>query len=245
MTADPRLLVCAVGSILGHIALARGLTSLPPRDQRPPRARTVEVRLTRPPEPEPARPVPPAAREPKARVAERVRAAPPRSRPGEDPPKETSPLEHPPIAAESDAVPVFGVSMESTSRAGGPPMPIGNTTRPTPRAGASPALVAPLAEPVPAHEVTKMPVPQGRCSGEYTPEARAAGLEGTVVLDLIVGEDGRVRDIEVVEGLGGGLTKAAIAALAQCRFTPGEKVGRPVPVRIRGFKIRFLLPDRG
>ena len=32
-------------------------------------------------------------------------------------------------------------------------------------------------------------------------------------------------------------------ALAACTFTPGEKNGAPVPVRVRGFKIRFLLQD--
>lgn len=245
MTADAKLLVCALGSMLAHIALARGLAWLPGRGDRPRPARPVEVRLTRPPEPEPTRPVAPAAPEPKARVHERAKAAPARSDAREVAAKQTTPVEHAAVAPDSDAVPVFGVSMESTSRAGGPAMPVGNTTRPTPGARRSPSTVAPLADAVPAHEVTKMPVPQGRCSGEYTAEARATGLEGTVVLDLIVGEDGRARDIEVVEGLGGGLTKAAIAALAHCRFSPGEKLGRPVPVRIRGFKIRFLLPDRG
>jgi hypothetical protein len=47
----------------------------------------------------------------------------------------------------------------------------------------------------------------------------------------------------VVERLGHGLTEAAIAALEDCRFTPGEKDGRAVPVRVRSFKIRFVLQD--
>ena len=32
-----------------------------------------------------------------------------------------------------------------------------------------------------------------------------------------------------------------IAALRSCQFTPGEKGGVAVPVRVRGFKIRFVL----
>ena len=88
-----------------------------------------------------------------------------------------------------------------------------------------------------------MPLPQGRCFGKYTDEAREAGVEGTVVLDLIVGDDGRVRDVKVVEGLDHGLTQSAIAALRDCRFSPGEKDGTPVPVKIRGFKIHFVLQD--
>jgi protein TonB len=89
--------------------------------------------------------------------------------------------------------------------------------------------------------VTTMPLPQGRCIGQYTDEAKRAAVEGTVVLDLVVGEDGRVREVQVVSGLGFGLTAAAIAAAKACRFTPGEKDGDPVPVRVRGFKIRFVL----
>ena len=39
------------------------------------------------------------------------------------------------------------------------------------------------------------------------------------------------------------LTAAAVAALRRCRFKPGEQGGAPVAVRLRGFKIRFLLRD--
>jgi TonB family protein len=88
---------------------------------------------------------------------------------------------------------------------------------------------------------SKMPLSTSPCTGEYTSEARAAATEGVVVLDLIVDELGRTRDITVVEGLPHGLNESAIAALRACRFTPGEKDGRPVPVRVRGFKVRFLL----
>ena len=88
-----------------------------------------------------------------------------------------------------------------------------------------------------------MPLPQGRCAGKYTEEAKQAALEGTVVLDLVVGENGRARDIQIVSGLPHGLTQAAVAALKECRFSPGEKDGVPVPVRVRGFKIRFLMQD--
>jgi TonB family protein len=88
-----------------------------------------------------------------------------------------------------------------------------------------------------------MPLPRGRCAGKYTEEARAAATEGVVVLDLIVDEHGRARDITAVEGLPHGLTEAAIAALQACTFTPGERNGQPVPVRIRGFKVRFFMTE--
>src|SRR5439155_13322638 len=121
---------------------------------------------------------------------------------------DTPPVDHPAATTDTTTTPVFGVTMESTSQAGsGPTMPVGNTTRPAP---SSPGVaVKPLAEPVAAVEVTKMPVPIGGCSGlgKYTAEAKAAAVEGVVVLDIVVDEHGRARDITVVEGLPHGLTQ--------------------------------------
>ena len=64
-----------------------------------------------------------------------------------------------------------------------------------------------------------------------------------VVIDLVVNDDGRVRDLQIVEGLGHGLSEAAAKALRECRFSPGERDGKLVPVKIRGFKIHFMLQD--
>jgi TonB family protein len=88
-----------------------------------------------------------------------------------------------------------------------------------------------------------MPLPVGQCTGRYTEKARQAGLEGTVILDIVVGEDGTVRDVTIVQGLGEGLSEAAVRALKSCRFTPGERDGKPVPVRIRRFRVNFALGE--
>ena len=53
----------------------------------------------------------------------------------------------------------------------------------------------------------------------------------------------RARDIKVVQGMPHGLTEAAVAALTACHFSPGERDGKVVPVKIRGFKITFVPPD--
>jgi TonB family protein len=58
-----------------------------------------------------------------------------------------------------------------------------------------------------------------------------------------VGADGRVTEVRVVTGLGHGLTEKAIAAVKACRFSPGQRNGVPVPVRVPAFKYRFVLPD--
>ncbi len=249
MTEGSKLLVAAAASLVAHVAIARALDSLPEQDPPPPDR--VEIRVMSPPEPakepepEPAKmPDPPPTPKATPIVHDKPRARPPQAQIVAATPKDTPPADHAPVATGTTDKPVFGVTLESTSQGGtGPAMPIGNTTRAQPGATAAPSSVEPLAAPVAAYEATRMPLPEGRCSGTYTDDARQAGVEGTVVLDLVVGADGATHDIQVVSGLPHGLTEAAIAALRTCRFSPGEKDGQPVAVRVRGFKIRFVLSD--
>jgi protein TonB len=63
----------------------------------------------------------------------------------------------------------------------------------------------------------------------YPPVALAAGREGTVVLEAVIGEDGRVRDLRVLRPVAL-LDQAAIDAVRQWRFTPTLLNGQPVPV---------------
>ena len=63
---------------------------------------------------------------------------------------------------------------------------------------------------------------------EYTEVARKAGFQGTIVLKLLVDENGRPRAIRTVRPLGMGLDEAAVAAVRKWRFRPGEKDGKPV-----------------
>lgn len=55
-------------------------------------------------------------------------------------------------------------------------------------------------------------------NAKYTAEARAAAVEGKVILDLTVGEKGQVKDVKVVEPLSHGLTEAAVAAARKWKF---------------------------
>jgi len=241
---DRRLAICAVLSIGSHFALAEGLRKLP-KHVDPPVKRIVSLRVVSPPlepPPEPAAAPPEPAPKPVPHERSHAHAAPPTHVP--PPPDAPPPPEHPAVTGTGPAAPVFGVTMASTSQAGaGPAMPIGNTGGAfAPAEEAHKGTKEPL-PPVPAYEVTTMPLPEGRCDGKYTEEARSAAIEGTVILDLIVSETGRVRDVQIVSGLGHGLTEAAVAAAKRCHFSPGEKNGTPVPVRVRGFKIRFLLQN--
>ncbi len=67
---------------------------------------------------------------------------------------------------------------------------------------------------------------------EYSEEARKAKYQGTCVLWMIVGSDGKTRDIRVMQTLGLGLDEKAIEAVKQWRFEPAMKDGHPVAVQV-------------
>ena len=67
---------------------------------------------------------------------------------------------------------------------------------------------------------------------EFSEEARKTKYQGTAVLWLIVGTDGRPRDISILQSLGMGLDEKAIEALRHWRFEPGRKDGIPVAVQV-------------
>lgn len=67
---------------------------------------------------------------------------------------------------------------------------------------------------------------------EYSEEARKAKYQGVCVLSLIVGPDGKPRDVRVARSLGLGLDEKAIQAVNQWKFDPAQKDGKPVAVAI-------------
>ena len=75
---------------------------------------------------------------------------------------------------------------------------------------------------------------------EYSEEARKAKYQGTCVLWLIVGSDGKPRDVKVARALGMGLDEKAIEAVRNWRFQPAMKDGHPVPVMIN-VEVNFRL----
>jgi protein TonB len=63
----------------------------------------------------------------------------------------------------------------------------------------------------------------------YPPLARAAHVEGIVILEATIGEDGGVRDVRLLRSIPL-LNAAAIEAVRQWRFTPTLLNGQPVPI---------------
>lgn len=75
---------------------------------------------------------------------------------------------------------------------------------------------------------------------KYTEEARQNKVQGTVVLSLIFGADGRIYDVRVVHSLPSGLTEEAILAAQKIRFAPAVRNGRPVNIRMQ-LEYNFML----
>ena len=86
--------------------------------------------------------------------------------------------------------------------------------------------------PVDISENTVPPKALHKPKPKYPERARNAGKEGVVKLEATIGIDGKARDIKVKEGIGYGCDEEAIEALKRSRFSPAEKDGKPVPIRI-------------
>ena len=68
---------------------------------------------------------------------------------------------------------------------------------------------------------------------KYPEIARKAGIEGKVVLQLLISEEGKVLESKITESLGdNGCDKAAIEALRRIEWKPAIKDGKPIETRI-------------
>jgi TonB family protein len=74
------------------------------------------------------------------------------------------------------------------------------------------------------------PVPIFKPEPEYSEEARKAKFQGSVLLSIVIDENGKTRDVRVLRPLGLGLDEKAIEAVLKWRFRPSQKDGRPVAV---------------
>lgn len=76
---------------------------------------------------------------------------------------------------------------------------------------------------------------------QYTPEARANGITGTMTLEVIISETGEVLRVRSVgKKLGFGLEEAAIAVYKQKKFSPSILEGKPITVKVL-IPVRFTL----
>jgi len=78
---------------------------------------------------------------------------------------------------------------------------------------------------------------------KYPDIARKAGIEGMVILKILVDVDGKVIDVRVLKSLGNvGCDEAAVKAAKQCLFEPALQRDKPVKVWV-SYQVRFILKD--
>jgi protein TonB len=232
-----------LASLALHGALLAALWRAPPAR----RVETVRIDVV-----ETAPKPPPLVAPPRPRIVEpKVATALPRDVPEARAPAEAPPPPNeppPPEAPPPSKAPVrIGVSLSSTTSGGAFAAPVGNTLYgEMPRVAPKPEEVKPYAAEkyVPPTQVTILPRPVSVevPRGEYPPQALALGLEGTVILKLLVDETGRVAEASVVEDPGNGFGDAAVRiARRYFRFEPARRGPDAVATWLR-FTVRFEAP---
>jgi len=92
----------------------------------------------------------------------------------------------------------------------------------------------PSLEPVPFWKVEVKPAAVYLETQRYPDMARMAGIEGTVVVKVLVDTTGAVARVEMLQSSGNSLLdNAAVEAAQKCRFKPGYQSDQPVPVWVK------------
>ncbi len=116
---------------------------------------------------------------------------------------------------------------------------------PVPEAALAPAL--PKLPPAPEYKtrisLERGPVPLADVEPKYPPEA--GGVQGTVVLRLLINEQGGVDDVAVASAFPAGLFEsAAIEAFKEAKFSPGKQLGVPVKSQMM-IEVKFQSFNKG
>jgi TonB family protein len=64
----------------------------------------------------------------------------------------------------------------------------------------------------------------------YTDDARTHEIEGAVTIGALIGEDGQIKNMRVLKGLGFGLDEMALSSVQQWTFSPATRLGTPISV---------------
>jgi protein TonB len=225
-------------SLALHATLGMGVSEIEPAKE----PERIAITVVQPPkpkpkakeEPPPPPPPPPVAPPPKSRALPKAKAAEP---PPEAPPPQAAPA------------PTFGIAMTGGVGLGGIAVPVGDSLggsrepQPVKRVAQAKSLLEPAKKQVAEDACTEAvvkPKPVQMARPEYTEEARAAGIEGKVRVELTVDATGVVRNVKVLESLGHGLDEAAVRAVEGATFEPASACGKPVEATFV-VSIRFTL----
>jgi periplasmic protein TonB len=90
------------------------------------------------------------------------------------------------------------------------------------------------------YEVSEMPILVNEIKMPYPKIAKAKGIQGRVLMNLIIDDKGVVRSAVLVSGPDEELNRAAINAIKNFKFRPAKKNGKSVAIKIR-YAYRFIL----
>lgn len=79
---------------------------------------------------------------------------------------------------------------------------------------------------------TEAPQIGGFSNFNYPDDARKNGVEGILKAEMTLGEDGKVKDIVIIQGLPNGITEAFTKALQNLYFQPAKRNGQPVAIKM-------------
>ena len=185
------------------------------------------------------KPIPPPKPRPASKSVEPAPIAPPVPQPEAPPPKSSAP---PRVNGDYSNNGGGSTRSDGNSHSGGdgpgmgPPGPPAQKTK------------VPVAKKVSEEdactEAPTKPSPVNRPTEiEYTQEARANGIEGRLVLKIIVGADGAVAEVIVVKSVDPQLDAAAVAAVKSWVFKPAQRCGKPSDGGVYMVAQRFELGD--
>jgi periplasmic protein TonB len=97
--------------------------------------------------------------------------------------------------------------------------------------------VGPISE---EFEVNELPVLVGEVRIPYPEDSKSKGIEGVVLMDLVIDVDGRVRKIDLIQSPAQDLAIAATGAAQRFRFKAARVGEKAVNVKIR-YAYRFVL----
>ncbi len=123
--------------------------------------------------------------------------------------------------------------IELEEAGGGEEEQAGDTLQEQAGAGGAAEELAPL---------EKMPEITKRVEAPYPPEIYKQGIQGSVVLDVVISDSGTVDSVAVVRGLHPVLDSNVVHALWQFKFSPAIAEGHPVPVLIQ-YEYAFTLRE--
>jgi TonB family protein len=77
----------------------------------------------------------------------------------------------------------------------------------------------------------------------YPKDAQENNIQGRVVVQFVVNEDGKIRDVKVLRGVGGGLDQEAMRVVKEMpNWIPGKQNGKPVAVQYT-LPVQFQLKE--